>query len=102
MYAVKLYKNQKGIEPVGEYLRKLADKNDKTSKVRLKRIRHYIKLPENEGTRIGYPYVRHIEEELWELRPDRDRIFFVAWHEGQFILLHNFIKKNTKNANFRN
>ncbi|WP_314796469.1 type II toxin-antitoxin system RelE/ParE family toxin [uncultured Selenomonas sp.] len=26
----------------------------------------------------------------------RDRIFFVAWHEGSFVLLHHFMKKTVK------
>ena len=34
--------------------------------------------------------------DLWELRPIRDRIFFVAWHEGSFVLLHHFMKKTVK------
>ena len=27
------------------------------------------------------------------MSPIRDRIVFVAWHEGSFVLLHHFMKK---------
>ena len=30
------------------------------------------------------------------LRPLRDRILFVAWHNGSFVLLHVFMKKTQK------
>mgnify|MGYP000593466365 FL=1 len=31
-----------------------------------------------------------------ELRPLRNRILFVAWYDGSFVLLHHFIKKTQK------
>jgi uncharacterized protein HI_0660 len=37
-----------------------------------------------------------LEDEIWELRPLRNRILFVAWHDGSFVLLHHFIKKTQK------
>lgn len=42
------------------------------------------------------PYVKHIEDELWELRPLKDRIFFAVWHGDVFVLLHHFTKKTRK------
>ncbi len=30
------------------------------------------------GTAAGEPYVKHLDGEIWELRPLRDRILF--WH----------------------
>lgn len=48
------------------------------------------------GTSAGAPFVKHIEGELWELRPLRDRIFFASWSNDSFILLHQFRKKTQK------
>jgi phage-related protein len=45
---------------------------------------------------VGEPYAKHIEGEIWELRPIRDRIFFAAWNDESFILLHIFQKKTQK------
>jgi len=46
--------------------------------------------------RIGKPYVTHLEGEIWELRPLRDRILFAAIVGGRFILLHSFMKQTQK------
>ena len=48
------------------------------------------------GTQIGEPYVKHLDGEIWELRPLRDRILFAAWYNGGFILLHTFMKTTQK------
>lgn len=48
------------------------------------------------GTRIGKPIVKHIEGDLWELRPLKNRIFFFYWRDDKFILVHYYIKKTQK------
>lgn len=48
------------------------------------------------GTLAGEPYMKHLDGDIWELRPLRDRILFVAWHEDSFVLLHSFMKKTQK------
>ena len=48
------------------------------------------------GTAAGEPYVKHISDNLWELRPLRNRIFFVSWVDDSFVLLHHFFKKSQK------
>ena len=39
MYNLFFYKNTQGIEPVAEYIRELAAKNDKDSRIKLNKIR---------------------------------------------------------------
>ncbi len=48
------------------------------------------------GTRAGVPYVKHLDGDIWELRPLRDRILFAAWDGKSFILLHQFMKQTQK------
>jgi len=45
---------------------------------------------------IGEPYTKHLDGEIWELRPFDDRILFAGWKDGKFILLHHFVKKTNK------
>ncbi len=40
--------------------------------------------------------MKHLNGDIWELRPLRDRILFVAWDNDGFILLHQFMKKTRK------
>jgi phage-related protein len=44
----------------------------------------------------GEPFVKHIDGDIWELRPLKDRFFFVAWYNGSFVVLHQFTKKTKK------
>lgn len=48
------------------------------------------------GKQLGEPYIKHLDGDIWELRPLRDRILFVAWNNGGFVLLHQFMKKTQK------
>ena len=95
-YNVLFYRNEQGEEPVRDYLNELVKKKDKDSRIKLNKIRDYVKILRIYGTRAGEPYVKHIEGDIWELRPLRDRIFFVAWINNSFVLLHQFMKKTQK------
>ena len=95
-YNVHFYRNEQGEEPVRDYLNELVKKKDKDSRIKLNKIRDYVKILRIYGTRAGEPYVKHIEGDIWELRPLRDRIFFVAWINDSFVLLHHFMKKTQK------
>lgn len=95
-YNVHFYRNEQGEEPVRDYLNELVKKKDKDSRIKLNKIRDYVKILRIYGTRAGEPYVKHIDGDIWELRPLRDRIFFVAWVNNSFVLLHQFMKKTQK------
>ena len=68
----------------------------KDKRINLRKIQDYIKLLELRGLSLGEPFVKHIEGELWELRPIRNRIFFTLASGNRIILLHHFIKKTKK------
>ena len=96
MYDVRFYVDKRGREPVAEYMKDLAKRKDKDSKIRLKKIRECLQALQEKGTFAGEPYMKHIEGEIWELRPASDRIFFAAWIGNCFVLLHYFVKKTQK------
>ena len=96
MHKIYFYKDSAGKEPVAEYIAELAVKKDKDSRIKLNKIRDYIKLLSEYGTQAGEPYIKHLDGEIWELRPLRDRILFVAWINGSYVLLHQFMKKTQK------
>lgn len=96
MYKVEFYKDKDGKEPVKEYIIKLSEKNDKNSRINLNKIRDYVKILSEYGTRAGEPYVKHLDGEIWELRPLRNRILFFGYDGNRIILLSHFIKKTQK------
>ena len=79
-----------------EYLRALRANSDKDSRIKSNKINDYIEVLRVYGTAAGEPYMKHLDGDIWELRPLRDRILFAAWYNGSFVLLHSFMKKTQK------
>lgn len=79
-----------------DYVRELARRDNKDSRIKLNKLNDYIELLSQHGTRAGQPYIKHLDAEIWELRPLRDRILFVAWLDRSFVLQHHFVKKTQK------
>ncbi len=96
MYEIYFYRARDGSRPVADYIRQLAGKADKDSRIKLNKVQDYINALSQWGVQLREPYIKHLEGEIWELRPLRDRIFFVTWHQGSFVLLHCFTKKSQK------
>ena len=96
MHKIYFYKDRNNKEPVLDYLRALSSKKDKDSRIKANKINDYIEILKQYGTQAGEPYIKHLDEEIWELRPLRDRILFVAWYNGSYVLLHTFMKKTQK------
>ncbi len=42
------------------------------------------------------PYLKHIDSNIWELRPLRDRILFAYLNNNKFIILTCFMKRTKK------
>lgn len=98
MFEVHFFEDKQGRQPIKELLINLRDKakNSKDARVQYNKILSYIRSLEEYGTRIGEPLVKHMEGDIWELRPTSHRILFFYWKENKFILLHHFIKKTNK------
>lgn len=98
MYDVIFYKDRKGKAPIEEYIRELSQKqNSKDARVKLKKIFEYIGQLKAYGVSVGKPAVDHIRgTDLYELRPNADRIIFAYWKDNTFVLLHHFVKKTQK------
>jgi phage-related protein len=90
------YTDREGRQPVKDYIDQLSKKTDKDSRIKRNKIRDYIRTLMLHGKMAGFPYVKHIDGEIWELRPLKIRIFFVSWGNNTFVLLHHFQKKTKK------
>jgi len=98
LYNIVFYANKKGERPVKEYIDSLQEKadTDKNSRVKLKKIYAYLGILEENGTRAGSNFIKHLDDDIWELRPLNDRILFFYWDHDTFVLLHHFRKKTKK------
>ncbi len=98
MYEIIFYKNKNGKSEVEDYLNELCEKSktSKTDRINQTKIFSYLSSLSEYGTSVGSPIVKHIEGNIWELRPLKNRIFFFYWKDNKFVLLHHFIKKSRK------
>jgi len=98
MFKVTIYEDKNGKSPIVDYIAELDSKapTDKDSRIRLGKILRYISLLEMHGTRAGLPASKHIEGDIWELRPMNDRFFYAYWKDDTFVILHHFVKKTQK------
>ena len=98
MFEVIFYRDQNGKSEVVDYLDELGKNanTDKKDRINRQKILAYLQVLSQYGTRMGQPYFKHIEDDIWELRPLRNRIFFFYWKDNKFVILHCFTKKTQK------
>ena len=98
MFELLFFKDNRGKSDIIEYLDELKDKAlvSKDAAINRRKILAYMAALQEKGTLLGEPYVRHIEEDIWELRPLQNRILFFYWGKNRFVMLHSFIKKTRK------
>lgn len=98
MFEIIFYRDKNGKSEIVDYLDFLGKqaKNSKDARINREKILSYMAALAEYGTRIGTPFVKHIEDNLWELRPLANRIFFFYWKDNKFIMVHHYIKKSQK------
>ena len=94
MYEIIFYEDKNGKNPVLEYMQKLKASNGKDIRIKLNKINDYIEALSVYGTnKLNENYVKHLDGDIWELRPIRDRILFAGVVGDRYILLHQFMKQ---------
>ena len=98
MFDVKYYEDKNGKSDIRDYIEDLERKaaTSKDARVNFRIYQRYLDDLTEKGTKIGAPTVKHINGDIWELRPKNNRIFFFYWKDNKFVLLHYFIKKTKK------
>jgi uncharacterized protein HI_0660 len=97
LHEILFYRDNKGRQPVLDYLQELSRSKSKDSRIKLNKISDYIQALSVYGTeQLTENYVKHLDGEIWELRPIRDRILFAGVIGGRYVLLHQFMKQSQK------
>lgn len=60
------------------------------------KIRNALRLLRDFGTALGMPHAKPIQGKLWELRPGGVRLFYFAFIDRQFVILHGYRKQSKK------
>lgn len=77
-------------------LKAKADAGDKEARIHFNKITAYMDFLEENGTRVGEPVTKHLDGEIWELRPLNNRILYAYYKDNTFLLLHHFKKATLK------
>ena len=64
VHAIYFYKDKQGNQPVLDYMRELARRDSKDSRIKLNKLNDYIELLSQQGTRAGQPYIKYLDAEL--------------------------------------
>jgi len=98
MFEVEFYEDKHGNQPIKKFLADLRDKakTSKNARIQYQKITSCIHALMKYGARVGEPMVKHIDGDIWELRPLKHRILFFYWKDNKFVLLHHFVKKTQK------
>ena len=96
MYKIVFYKGKNGKNEVVKYIKSLRRQNNKDARMNLNKIVSYINQLSKHGLLLGEPYIKHLEDNIWELRPLKNRILFANYCDNKFIILSIFIKKTRK------
>jgi phage-related protein len=89
VWKVEFYEDARGQCQVQDFLNGLLPSEQAA-------VGHHLALLRDFGVLLTEPYVRHIDDDLWEIRPGRIRILYFAHTNRQFILVHAYYKKSNK------
>lgn len=98
MYNIEFYETSKGESDVWDFLEELRLKSatNKDARIQYNQMLFYIDLLSKNGTRMPEKITKNIDEDIWELRPGNNRVFYFYHRDNTFVLLHHFRKKSMK------
>lgn len=88
-WQIAFYQDRRGFSQPLEYINGLAPKEQA-------KVYYVFRLLEEFGFALGMPHARRIDGDLWELRPGDNRLFYCAYTNNQFVVLHGFRKATNR------
>ena len=88
-WSIEFYATARGESPAEEYIANLPDHEQAG-------VYRYIDLLRQFGVARGMPIARHIQGDLWELRPGPHRVFYFAVTGRRCIILSGYRKRGAK------
>lgn len=98
MFNIAFYEKDDGKSELWDFIEslRLSSGKSKDSRIQYRQILLYIQMLQDNGTRLPESITKHIDEDIWELRPGDNRVLYFFCHENTFVLLHHFRKKTKK------
>ena len=88
MYNIEFYEDSNDRSELWEFLESLRVKaaTNKDARIQYKQISLYIQLLEDNGTRLNENITKHLDDDIWELRPGNNRVLYFLNCTSYFIL----------------
>ena len=98
MYTIEFYEKNNGESELWDFIEALRIKSQtsKDARIQFKQISLYIQLLQDNGTRLPDNITKHLGDDIWELRPGTNLVFYFYFKNDTFVLLHHFRKKSQK------
>lgn len=90
MYEIEFYETEDGKCPIWDFLEALRLKapTNKDARIQHKQASLYIELLQQNGTHMNAEITKHLDDDIWELRPGNNRVFYFFF---KIILMYYFI-----------
>ncbi len=97
-YKIEYYRDKNGKSEILDFIKGLLEclETNKNARIQFRQIAKHLDLLSEHGTNLPEKYTKHIDENIWELRPGANRIFYFCLCGDTFIMLHHFRKKTNK------
>lgn len=90
---IAFYADDVGESPIADFLAGLSVKERA-------KCYAYLALLEQHGNRLTSQFIKHLEDDLWELRPEfggvEMRLFYFTWVDEMIVIVHALKKKSQK------
>lgn len=101
MHTIYFYKDKQGNQPVLDYMRELARRDNKDSRIKLNKLNDYIELLSQHGTRAGQPYIKHLDAEILGVETLAGSDFIRGLAGWELCLTTSFCQKDAKDTQTR-
>ena len=98
MYKVEFYENAKGESEVREFFASVwkNSNHNKDARIQYEQFLSQLEMLKASGTNLSQKITKHLEEDIWELRPGHNRVLYFCWLGDTFVMLHHFRKTTQK------
>lgn len=101
MYNIEFYEDANGHSGLWDFLEELRLKaaTNKDARIQLKQISLYIQLLEDNGTRLNENITKHLDDDIWELRPGNNGFYISISKMILLCFCTSFARKHKKHLN---
>ena len=83
-----------GKSDVEDYITQVRNDSSKDGRIKFNKIAAFFDYLEEVGQKGKYPFVRKMTDDLWELRPLKDRFMYAYIDDDFIVVLTHFVKSS--------